>query len=332
MSSSAEPDAAPKRFPEWERAVRPPLPLPPPKAATARRTSSAIIAKISDAARRRLYPAGRELRGSLRRREDARLRALRDRAFDALRSRTTGSPSTCSKRCRTAATSASSPVSTTQPATRRSRSCTRSAACGVRFGFRHDLPRPLSFDTVTRTADRVARLGLASASAFPSRHADGECRAPADAPQTCRWSVDHLGYPDPALGAADPACRWLVDRLKHDPQLVGDALERQPALGDGEGWDDAIPIARAYIEAAPDRVIWGSRLAACAVAQAAHDERRRGGGAALPLRRQRPGADPENPGRQSGPAARVLTVGAGGPPSGRANSACPDGTGHPRGC
>ena len=29
--------------------------------------------------------------------------------------------------------------------------------------------------------------------------------------------VDHLGYPDPALGAADPACRWLVDRLKHDP-------------------------------------------------------------------------------------------------------------------
>jgi predicted TIM-barrel fold metal-dependent hydrolase len=23
-------------------------------------------------------------------------------------------------------------------------------------------------------------------------------------------------------------------------------------------WDDAIPIARAYIEAAPDRVIWGS--------------------------------------------------------------------------
>jgi predicted TIM-barrel fold metal-dependent hydrolase len=24
------------------------------------------------------------------------------------------------------------------------------------------------------------------------------------------------------------------------------------------GWDDAIPIARAYIEAAPDRIIWGS--------------------------------------------------------------------------
>ena len=32
-------------------------------------------------------------------------------------------------------------------------------ACGVRFGFRHDLPRPLSFETVTRTAARVAPLG-----------------------------------------------------------------------------------------------------------------------------------------------------------------------------
>ena len=25
-----------------------------------------------------------------------------------------------------------------------------------------------------------------------------------------------------------------------------------------EGWDDAVPVARAYIEAAPDRVVWAT--------------------------------------------------------------------------
>ena len=70
----------------------------------------------------------------------------------------------------------------------------------MRFGFRHDLPRPLSFDTVTRTAQRIAPLGwhlrlhflrgtlienverLATLAGLP-------------------LVVDHLGYPDPARSA-----------------------------------------------------------------------------------------------------------------------------------
>jgi 2-pyrone-4,6-dicarboxylate lactonase len=130
-------------------------------------------------------------------------------------------------------------------------------ARGVRFGFRHDLPRPVSFDTVTRTARRIAPLGwhlrlhflrgtlmenverLATLSGLP-------------------LVVDHLGYPDPALGAADPACRWVADRLKHDPNWWVMLSNGNRLSAMDEGFDDAIPIARAYIEAAPDRVIWGS--------------------------------------------------------------------------
>ena len=39
---------------------------------------------------------------------------------------------------------------------------------------------------------------------------------------------------------------------------MDDDLQRQPHVEVETGWDDAIPFARAYIEAAPDRIIWAS--------------------------------------------------------------------------
>jgi predicted TIM-barrel fold metal-dependent hydrolase len=128
---------------------------------------------------------------------------------------------------------------------------------GTRFGFRHDLPQPPSWDTVTRTADRIRGLGWHLRLHFFR----GAVLENADRLKTLNSipvSVDHLGYPDPALGAGDPTCRWLVERLKNSENWWvmlsnGNRLSAQEI-----GWDDAIPIARAYIEAAPDRVIWGS--------------------------------------------------------------------------
>jgi 2-pyrone-4,6-dicarboxylate lactonase len=52
--------------------------------------------------------------------------------------------------------------------------------------------------------------------------------------------------------------RWLVERLKDTDNwwLMLSNGNRLSAME--RGWDDAIPIARACIEAAPDRVIWAS--------------------------------------------------------------------------
>jgi len=126
---------------------------------------------------------------------------------------------------------------------------------GTRFAFRNDQPRT-GWDAILRTAARVRGLGWHLRLHFrdPIHENAERLKALKDIPVV----VDHLGYPDPALGADDPNCRFIVDRLKHDPNWWvmlsnGNRLSTMDA-----GWDDAVPIARAYIEAAPDRLIWGS--------------------------------------------------------------------------
>ena len=159
----------------------------------------------------------------------------------------TASPSTCSKPCPTAAMCAADRARRRTTSDAEIEKLHALGACGMRFGFRHDLPRPLCFDTVTRTAATHRAAGLASAAAFPPRHADGECAERLETLAAFPLVVDHLGYPDPALGAADPACRWLVDRLKARSELVGDALERQSPLGDGQAASTTPSRSRAPI-------------------------------------------------------------------------------------
>jgi 2-pyrone-4,6-dicarboxylate lactonase len=69
--------------------------------------------------------------------------------------------------------------------------------------------------------------------------------------------VDHLGHVDLARGVDQPVCRWILKMLERPNWwMMASNGNRDSALE--EGWDDAVPVARAYIEAAPDRVIWAT--------------------------------------------------------------------------
>jgi 2-pyrone-4,6-dicarboxylate lactonase len=69
--------------------------------------------------------------------------------------------------------------------------------------------------------------------------------------------IDHMGHVDFSQGLDDPAPRWILDMLKNERWWMmvsnGNRISRMEA-----GWDDAVPFGKAYIEAAPDRIIWGS--------------------------------------------------------------------------
>lgn len=69
--------------------------------------------------------------------------------------------------------------------------------------------------------------------------------------------VDHMGHMDFSAGLEAPVCKWLIDRLRHHGWWLmlsnGSRLSKMD-----EGWDDAIPFGKAFVEAAPDRMIWGS--------------------------------------------------------------------------
>jgi 2-pyrone-4,6-dicarboxylate lactonase len=69
--------------------------------------------------------------------------------------------------------------------------------------------------------------------------------------------IDHMGRPDPARGARDPTLGKVVELLKTGNFWVMLSLVEKIS-GAGHPWDDVLPIARTYIETAPDRVIWGS--------------------------------------------------------------------------
>ncbi|UHL65092.1 amidohydrolase family protein [Paralcaligenes sp. KSB-10] len=69
--------------------------------------------------------------------------------------------------------------------------------------------------------------------------------------------IDHMGRADPSKGEQDASLRKLVELLGRGNFWVmlslSEKLSRQ-----GFPWDDVVPVARACIGAAPDRVIWGS--------------------------------------------------------------------------
>jgi predicted TIM-barrel fold metal-dependent hydrolase len=69
--------------------------------------------------------------------------------------------------------------------------------------------------------------------------------------------IDHMGRADPAAGAADPSRAKLVELLRRGNFWVMLSLSEKLSKA-GPPWDDVIPLARALIEAAPDRVVWAS--------------------------------------------------------------------------
>lgn len=128
--------------------------------------------------------------------------------------------------------------------------------CGARYNVAKFLGESHSFDSVKRSMERIREIGW---------HA----RLHVAGPDLLEYSdllrsfkdltmvIDHMGHIDFSLGLNQPACRWVLDMLKNERWWMmvsnGNRISKQES-----GWDDAIPFGKAYIEAAPDRIIWGS--------------------------------------------------------------------------
>lgn len=69
--------------------------------------------------------------------------------------------------------------------------------------------------------------------------------------------IDHMGRPDAQKAVDDPSLARVVEFVKRPNFWVMLSLGEKISVA-GPPWDDVVPIARACIDAAPDRVIWGS--------------------------------------------------------------------------
>jgi 2-pyrone-4,6-dicarboxylate lactonase len=126
---------------------------------------------------------------------------------------------------------------------------------GARFSFRKELGAVLSDKDFMRAIARIRELGW-YAKFQPEK--DGivgnldKIRA-LDVPVL----IDHMGRPDPLHGKDDSNLRAVLDLLSRGNFWVMLSLGEKTSKA-GPPWDDVIPIARAYIETAPDRCVWAS--------------------------------------------------------------------------
>lgn len=126
---------------------------------------------------------------------------------------------------------------------------------GARFSFRQELGAVLSDADFARAIARIRELGW-YVKIQPEK--DGIMSSVAkyenlDVPVL----IDHMARPDPEAGKADPNLRKMLELFKKGNFWVMLSLGEKTSKA-GAPYDDVIPIARAYIEAAVDRCVWAS--------------------------------------------------------------------------
>jgi len=128
---------------------------------------------------------------------------------------------------------------------------------GIRFNFVRHLGADADLHTLWRLLDRVGPLGWHLDLHFDAvdlpRYTDLFERLPVP------FIVDHMARIEARHGVRQEPFAFLVDLL-NDNELAWvkiSGAERITASG-SPPYDDVVPYARALIEAAPDRVLWGT--------------------------------------------------------------------------
>ena len=125
---------------------------------------------------------------------------------------------------------------------------------GARFS-RQSLGIALTPEAVARAVARIRELGwYAKVQPEPAGFAEqAALYEKLDLPVL----IDHMGRPNPAAGVDDPSLKKVLELLKRGNFWVMLSLAEKISKA-GKPWDDVVPIMRALIEAAPDRVVWAS--------------------------------------------------------------------------
>lgn len=126
---------------------------------------------------------------------------------------------------------------------------------GARFSFRQELGAVLSDADFARAVARIRELGW-YVKIQPEK--DGIVSSVAkyenlDVPVL----IDHMARPDPEAGRNDPNLSKMLELLARGNFWVMLSLGEKTSKA-GAPYEDVIPIARAYIEAAVDRCVWAS--------------------------------------------------------------------------
>ena len=137
----------------------------------------------------------------------------------------------------------------------------RAGVRGIRFNFVAHLGGAPDLQRFWALVRRVAPLGWHIVLHFDA--VDLPSHAELLDAMPVPYVIDHMGRPPARLGVEQEPFRLLLDRLEADERCWvkisgAERLTGRPP-GEGDGiYEDVIPFGRALIEAAPDRVLWGT--------------------------------------------------------------------------
>jgi predicted TIM-barrel fold metal-dependent hydrolase len=127
---------------------------------------------------------------------------------------------------------------------------------GCRFTFLPRLGRMPDMSSFDRIVERIAALDWHVDLYLPaSLLADFRPRLTA---LPVPYVLDHMGVVDASLGLGQPAFLGLLDLLRNDEKCWVKVTCPERISRAGPPFHDVAPFGRALIDAAPDRVLWGT--------------------------------------------------------------------------
>jgi predicted TIM-barrel fold metal-dependent hydrolase len=127
---------------------------------------------------------------------------------------------------------------------------------GCRLVFLSRLGGTPDLGRIERIAERIAGLGWHIDLYFEAIHIDDFLPVLERLPVP--YVIDHMGAWKAADGIDHPAFGKLVDLLRRDQKCWMKITGPERMTATGAPFHDTVPFARRLIEAAPDRVIWGT--------------------------------------------------------------------------
>jgi predicted TIM-barrel fold metal-dependent hydrolase len=127
---------------------------------------------------------------------------------------------------------------------------------GARFNFVAHLGGAPDLGRFDRVVARVAPLGWHVVLHFDA--ADLTAYAGLLDRMPCPYVIDHMARVDAAAGLEQAPFRALLGLLADERCWVKVSGAERLTAGGAPPYDDVVPFARALVEAAPDRVLWGT--------------------------------------------------------------------------
>jgi len=127
---------------------------------------------------------------------------------------------------------------------------------GVRLNFDNKGGMPIGIAQIPELAARIQPFGWHLEFLFPGK--DIVALMPVFAALQVPMSIAHFAYQSAAAGVAAPGFRALVDLVRRGNTWIKISGANRVSATDLPPYDDVKPMAQALIEAAPERILWGT--------------------------------------------------------------------------